>query len=318
MMKNARTLAFSIPLAVSLSVLAIGSLAMTGCGGSVEQPQTQASAVTKAPIAPQTHGVVKVFGDALGEVALRPEQRTELEKLAVAAEQRHLAMSDGKKDLMLAVADQLEKGSIDRAALQPKIDRIVADLEKGRPEDTASLARMHAILDPEQRNAFADALEAKFKGNHGGWKHHGGGDGDKGKDGPKGEAGDHAGGADQGKGGGMHGLMQLAADLNLTDDQKSQIKDALKAGREGHSFREMHERMSEGKRVLESFRSDKFDANVATPAPEKLRERAAIGTSRALGVAEKILPILTPDQRKVAAEKLRTMASSGAELPFAH
>jgi Spy/CpxP family protein refolding chaperone len=317
MMKNVRTLALSIPLAVSLSVLAVGSLAMTGCGGSVEQPQTQASAVTKAPIAPQTHGVVKVFGDALGEVALRPDQRTELEKVAVAAEQRHLAMADGKKDLMLAVADQLEKGSIDRAALQPKIDRIVADLEKGRPEDTASLARVHAILDPEQRNAFADALEAKLKGKHGGWKHHGGDKGDRGEEGAKGEAGDHAGG-EKGKAGGMHGLMQLAADLNLTDDQKSQIKDALKAGHEGHSFREMHERMSEGKKVLESFRSDTFDANVATPAPEKLRERAAIGTSRALGVAEKILPILTPDQRKIAAEKLRTMASSGAELPFAH
>jgi Spy/CpxP family protein refolding chaperone len=304
-MMKIRTILF----AVSLSTLAAG-LAATGCGGSVEQPQTQASAVTKAPIAPQTHGVVKVFGDALGEVALRPDQRTELEKVALAAEQRHLAMADGKKDLMLAVADQIEKGAIDRSALQPKIDRIVADLEKGRPEDTASLARIHAILDPEQRAAFADALEAKFKSHHGGWKH---GGGDKAEQAAKGEVDDHAGAPK-----GMHGLMQLAADLKLTDDQKSQIKDALKAGHEGHSFRDMHERMSEGKKVLESFRSDSFDANVATPAPEKMRERAATGTSRALGVAEKILPILTPEQRKLAADKLRTMAGSGAELPFAH
>ena len=124
-MKNVRTLALSVPLALSLCLGSLASLAI-GCGGSVEQPQTQASAVTKAPIAPQTHGVVKVFGDALGEVALRPDQRTELEKLAASAEQRHLAMADGKKDLMLTVADQIEKGSIDRAALQPKIDRIVA------------------------------------------------------------------------------------------------------------------------------------------------------------------------------------------------
>jgi Spy/CpxP family protein refolding chaperone len=316
MMKNVRTILF----AVSLSTLAVGSLAATGCGGSVEQPQTQASAVTKAPLAAQTHGVVKVFGDALGEVALRPDQRTELEKIALAAEQRHVAMADGKKELMLAVADQVEKGAIDRSALQPKIDRIIADLEKGRPEDTASLARMHAVLDPEQRNAFADALEAKLKsGHHGGWKHGGGGGDDKAREqGPTGEAGDHAGGPPGPGGPGMHGLMQLAADLKLTDDQKSQIKDVLEAGHEGHSFREMHERMSEGKKVLESFRSDKFDANVATPAPEKMRERAAIGTSRALGVAEKILPILTPEQRKLAADKLRTMAGSGAELPFAH
>ena len=171
-MKNVRTALFSIPLAVTLAALAAGSAVAVGCGGSVEQPQTQASAVSKAPIAPQTHGVVKLFGDALGEVALRPDQRTELEKIAVAAEQRHVAMADGKKELMLAVADQVEKGSIDRAALQPKIDRIIVDLEKGRPEDTASLARMHAILDAEQRNAFADALEAKFKHGHHG---HGGG-----------------------------------------------------------------------------------------------------------------------------------------------
>ncbi len=295
-MKNVRTALFSIPL--SLSICA-GSLAAVGCGGSVEQPQTQASAVTKAPVAPQTHGVVKVFGDALGEVALRPDQRTELEKIAALAEQRHAAMADGKKELMLAVADQVERGAIDRTALQPQIDRIVADLEKGRPEDTASLARMHAILDPEQRNAFADALEAKLKSGHHGKA--------------KGEAGDHAGGAK-----GMHGMMQLAEDLELTDDQKSQIKGALEAGREGHSMREAFDRMSEGKRVLESFRTDKFDASVVTPAPEKLRARAAIGTSRALGVAEKILPILTPDQRKLAAEKLRTMANSGAEVPSGH
>jgi len=317
-MKNVRRL-FAVSL-IPFATLAVGSLAVTACGGSVEQPQTQASAVTKAPLAVQTHGVVKVFGDALGEVPLRPDQRTELEKVATAAEQRHLAMADGKKDLMLAVADQIEKGSIDRTALQPKIDRIIADVEKGRPEDTASLARIHAILDPDQRNAFADALEAKFK-SHGGWKHHGADQGPPpGEQGAKGEIQDHAAGK-VGRGGpaGMHGgMMQLAADLKLSDDQKSQIKDVIKAGHDGHAFREMHERMSHGKEVLESFRTDKFDANAATPAPEKIRERATAGTTRAIGVAEKVLPILTPEQRKIAADKLRAMANSGGELPFAH
>ena len=158
-MKNVRRLALAVALGA-------GCMAAVGCGGSVEQPQTQASAVSKAPVAPQAHGVVKLFGSALGEVALRPEQRSELEKLALAADARHATMADGKKDLMLAVADQVEKGSVDRTALQPKIDRIVADLEKGRPDDSAALARMHAILTPEQRNAFVDALESKFKSKH--------------------------------------------------------------------------------------------------------------------------------------------------------
>ncbi len=301
-MKNVR----SFVVAVSLASVAALSVVAVGCGGSVEQPQTQASAASKAPVAPQAHGVVRLIGDALGEVALRPDQRTELEKLAVVADQRHAAMAAGKKDLMLAVADQVEKGAIDRNALQPKIDRIVADLEKGRPDDSAALARVHAILDPEQRNAFADALESKFKGKHHGHKPHGE---EKGEAGEPGKHGPMA---------GMHAMKQLAEDLKLTDEQKSQIKDALKSAHEGHSFREMRENMSQGKRALESFRSDKFDASAAAPPAEKLRERAATGTGRMIGVAEKVLPILTPEQRKLAAEKLRTMANGGAEMPFGH
>ena len=62
------------------------------------------------------------------------------------------------------------------------------------------------------------------------------------------------------------------------------------------------DRMDHGKQVLESFRSDKFDATAVAPPPEKVRERATAGTTRFLGVAEKVLPILTPDQRKIAAE----------------
>ena len=260
-MKNVR----SFVVAVSLASVAALSVVAVGCGGSVEQPQTQASAASKAPVAPQAHGVVRLIGDALGEVALRPDQRTELEKLAVVADPRHAAMAAGKKDLMLAVADQVEMGAIDRNALQPKIDRIVADLEKGRPDDSAALARVHAILDPEQRNAFADALESKFKGKHHGGRHHGE---EKGEAGEPGKRGPMA---------GMHAMKQLAEDLKLTDEQKSQIKDALKGAHEGHSFREMRENMSQGKRVLESFRSDKFDASAAAPPAEKLRERAAPG-----------------------------------------
>lgn len=314
-MKNIRSFVVAIALGA-------GSLVTVGCGGSVEQPQTQASAVSKAPVAQSSHGVVKMFGAALGEVALRPDQRAELEKLAVAADARHAAMADGKKELMLAIADQIEKGAIDKTALQPKIDRIVADLEKGRPEDSASLARMHAILDPEQRNAFVDALEHQFKGRHHGGKggHHGKGKQHDGAKGEKGETGEAAEKGDHHAGpmGGMHAMKQLAEELKLTDEQKSQIKDALKTAHEGHSFREMHERMSEGKKALESFRSDKFDPNAAAPPPEQLRARAAIGSSRAITVVEKVLPILTPDQRKLAAEKLRGMANAGMDMPFGH
>lgn len=300
-MKLSRTLAL-------LAALAVVPASVIACGGSVEAPQTQASAATKAPVGATTHGFVKVVGDALGEVPLRADQRTELEKLASEADARHAATAEGRKDLMAAIADQIEKGSIDRAALQPKIDRVVADLEKVRPADGAALSRVHAILDAEQRNAFVDALEKKMHEHHG-----------------MKAGGEHA----------MKGfahMKQLADELKLTDDQRAQIRSVMmeahrgergergeRGGRGGkgehHAWKGRHHA---GKQALESFRSDKFDPNAIGPHGD-MKEKAAAGTTRILGFAEKILPILTPEQRKIAADKLRTMTASGsAELPFAH
>jgi Spy/CpxP family protein refolding chaperone len=300
MMKNVRTLAVTL-------LLSVASLAplVTGCSGAEQHsPQTSASAVTKAPIAPNTHGLVKLVGEALGDVALRPEQRTELEKLAAAAEARHLAMIDGRKELMGAVADQVEKGSIDRAALQPKIDRVVAEGEKVRPDDRAALVKVHALLDTEQRNAFVDALEARMKGKH---------EGAKGK---------HRGGPRDG----FAKMKQLADDLKLTEEQRDQIKTVMKeghkeGGRGGHPMgADFRERMHAGKGALESFRTDKFEPAEPRLDGKKvdLREKAAEGTTRMIGMAEKLLPILNAEQRKLAADKIREVAASGEAGPFGH
>jgi Spy/CpxP family protein refolding chaperone len=284
-----------------------GAAFVVGCSGAEQQaPQTSASALTKAPIGASTHGVVKLVGEALGDVGLRPEQRTELEKLASAAEARHVAMIDGRKELMNAVADQVEKGAIDRAALQPRIDRVVADMERSRPDDRAAMLKLHALLDGEQRNAFVDALESRMKA-----RHHGG---------PGAHEGKHHGGPREG----FARMKQLADDLKLTEEQRTQIKDALKeAHGEGRDWRkmggELRERMHAGKGALESFRTDKFDP--PQPSLDKkvdLREKVAQGEARMIGVAEKILPILTPEQRKIAADKLREVAKSGGPGPFGH
>jgi Spy/CpxP family protein refolding chaperone len=294
-----------------LVALAIVPASVVACGGTVEQPQTTASAGTKAPIGTTTHGFVKVVGDALGEVPLRAEQRTELEKLASEADARHATLTDGRKELMAAIADQVESGTIDRPALQPKLDRIAADMEKVRPADHAALARVHAILDAEQRSAFVDALEEKLedKRGHGGHRARMGGD--------------H----------GMKGfghMNQLAGELKLTDEQRAQIKDAMMEGRKEwrtHAEGESQEgrrhdgkhgkhgkhgfkgRFHGGKQALEAFRSDQFDPN-ALPQHPAMKDKAAKGATRMLGMAEKILPLLTPEQRKIAADKIRAMATS--------
>lgn len=313
-------------LALSLSLAAFGVAAM-GCSGTESnRPQTSASAATKAPIGQNTHGVVKMVGDALGDVALRPEQRTEIEKLVADAEARHTNMSGARKELMLAFADQVEKGSLDKGALQPKIDKVVADIEKVRPDDAAALSRLHAILDTDQRSAFVDALEARTKhhrGHHGMKGHH------EGKDAVKGEA-DKPEHAEHAKGGehmkGHHGnpfgrMHQLAEEMKLTTEQKVQIGAVFAEGAKEHhkDFSAMRAKMKEGKERMETFRTDKFDANTM-PMLQKdaARDKIKEGSVKVFGFAEKILPILTPEQRKIAADKIRNAAEHGHDIGLGH
>jgi len=292
-MKLVRSIALSIAVATAASVSVIA------CGGTVEQPQT-ATGMTKAPIGTNTHGFVKMVGEALGDVPLRAEQRVEIEKLAQAAEARHAPTAQGRKDLMAAIADQVEKGAIDRTALQPKIDKVVADIDSVRTEDRAAIVKLHDMLDPDQRNTFVDALETRMKAKHG----------------------EHS------PLKGFAKMHQLAEDLKLTDAQKSQIKDVLKDMHKHHADgehgkpwahgeankREHHGH--HGKQAFEAFRGDKLDLEKASP-PVDLKEKATKGTTHFVGIAEKILPILTPEQRKIAADKLRGFAESG-DNPLMH
>lgn len=294
-MKMVRKMGFAL-------VLAVGVGSVTACAGSVEtSPQTTASAVTKAPVGTTTHGFVRMIGEALGEVALRPDQRSELEKLAQEAEARHASLGSGRSELMAAVADQIEKGTIDRAALQPKIDKMKADADQVAPQDRAALVRVHAILDAEQRSSFVDALEKKFKEG----RHHG--HGAPGAEGP-----DHAHAGPQ-MAMGMRGMKQLAEDLKLTDAQRGQIKEAMKSRfHEAHAAAKEHGEhgkrpdMQKGRAVLEAFRGPQFDLDKLAPPAE----HGPAFEGHMIGMAEKVVPILTPEQRKIAADKVRAFGKA--------
>ena len=277
------------PVALSV-VLMAGSLSMAACGGSVaEQPQTAQSAVSKAPIAQDAHGPVKMIGTALGDVPLRAEQRTEIEKLATDAEARHATGRQARKDLMEAVALQVEAGKVDRAALQPKVDAVAAEMEKSRDADRASFERLHAILDANQRVAFVNALEAKVHEKMGGH-------------------------ADHTNKSGRGGMKQWAEDLKLTDDQKKQIFAAFHEKMKDHHGDHAHGDHEGGKergaKVMEAFKTDHFVMNEVAPKVD-MKAAANKMSDRMLGMVETALPILTPEQRTLAAQKIRARAADG-------
>lgn len=258
----------------------LGALALGACGSSVEAAPaaTAQSAATKAPVAPTAKAAhVKLVSEALSEVSLRPDQRTEIERLASDAEARPASSKQAHADMVNAVAAQIETGTIDRAALQPKIDAAADAWAKDRPADRAALERLHAILDKDQRSAFVDALAAKFHGKRGGHA-------------PK----EH--------------LEKIAADLKLTADQQLQIATILHAQMAAHhgDHAKGHEN---GKAVLEAFKGDRFVMDEVAP-PVDARQRANEMSGHVLAIVEQILPILTPEQRTLAAAKVREHADA--------
>jgi Spy/CpxP family protein refolding chaperone len=292
-----------------IATLAAGSA--VACGGTTAEPQTQtsAAAVTRAPIGQSTHGMVKVLGEALGDVPLRAEQRAELEKIAADADTRHAPLAVARKDLMTTLADQVAKGQLDRAALDAKMTQIRTDSERIRTEDGASLAKVHALLDKEQRAAFADALDARFE---------------------KFGRGHHAKGAPHAKGGfagGFGHMKALADELKLTDEQRTQIfatfKDAraeMRAHRgekhDGAEGPDAHVRGEgppkfahhrRGPKLSDAFRADKLDLTQLGPKAEQHAHMKSM-IERGVTMGEKILPILTPEQRAILAAKIRARA----------
>lgn len=274
------------------SLLAL-SLALTvpalGCGGSVtsEPPQTADTATTKAPVAVNAHGPVKLFGDALGVVPLTATQRTQIEQLATDAEARHGDARAARKDLMTALAAQVQAGQIDRPTLQPKIDALVAALQKAQPGDRAAFEQLHAILGPQQRTAFVDAVKARI-------------------------------GARMGEMRDKHPMKQWAEDLQLSDDQRAQIKAAITdrmhaAGAAGAPHEDWSQAKHHGEAVMTAFEQDRFVMDEVSPARD-VQAQVAKMTGHVLGIVEAALPVLTPEQRVLAAQKMMERADS-LDLP---
>src|SRR6185503_2585526 len=138
----------------------------------------------------------------------------------------HAPVAAARRDLVDALATQIENGHVDRAALQPKIDAQIAASEAARGGDRAAIERLHAILDAEQRSQLVDAIESRFRER-------------------------------------MHGqpgrehMREWASALQLTDDQRTKIRDAFMSRRAAAAAAPhpaFHEGMQKAKHALESFK----------------------------------------------------------------
>jgi hypothetical protein len=217
-------------------------------------------------------------------VNLRPEQKTEVDKLVSEAAARHENVAKARTALKNAVAAQLDSGSYNRAALATEVAALETAVSQTAPADRGGLVRLHAILDSAQRNQLVDAFK-DMRHSHKGMK-----------------------GEGRGPGPGGHGFMKArewARDLALTDEQidgiRSAMRDKFEAEHQGKRG-EGRQRFGAAKQMFEAFRGDHFTLDdVSFPA-----ERHAKGASKMLDLLDVAVPTLTPEQRKLAAQKLRS------------
>ena len=77
----------------------------------------------------------------------------------------------------------------------------------------------------------------------------------------------------------------------------------------GRDHADMH---AKGKAMMEAFKSDHFVMNEVEPEGD-VHAKASEMSTRFLGVVEQVLPMLTPEQRALAAAKIREHARGGAD-----
>jgi Spy/CpxP family protein refolding chaperone len=252
----------------------MGALALSACGGA-DAETAGAVAQAGANVDPPEVAHMRFIREALSKVTLRADQKALVEQLGREADARHEPIRNARAALQARLADQVAAGKIDRAALKPQVDALLQAIEQSRAADRVALGRLHDILDKDQRNQFVDAIEDHFR--HG--------------------RGEHA---------GMGGAKRWASDLNLSDQQRDQIRASIHSKFQGDrdAMRQQFQTMREqGKAMLESFRQDQFtpDAN----APIFGRDKLERGVGKMIDLAEAAIPVLTPEQRAIAAQKIR-------------
>jgi Spy/CpxP family protein refolding chaperone len=290
-----RSTALAFVLAASIVSLSACSASQTGGG---ESTATTTNTTTVAPLTTVVNGRNKVFANALAQVALRADQRATIEQMAKDAEARALPERQARAALSLAIADQVQGGTIDKVALQPKVDAITAAHVSARPAERSAFEKLHDLLMPDQRASFVTAMQAN--------------------------AASHQGARAEGP----HGHMQKwATELGLTQPQQDQIRQLLQARRQGQLAgaatgtdeqanavqgqpgsqpHAMHQQM---KSTLEAFKGETFSMDQVAPIQNEKPMAHALG-GHMLDVLETALPILTAEQRTLAATKLRQRASN--------
>lgn len=226
----------------------------------------------------EAHGFVQLIDEALSQVNLQENQARALSQIGTQVDAKEAAVHDARRNLMLAIAQQMEAGQINRNALEPQLKALVEAKDAAVPAMSQALDQIHDTLTPEQRTKFADALEKSVEARRqmyssGGW------------------------------------LNQWSKELGLSDQQKQQVENIL-----GQLKPAMEQRHNQFTRVLSAFRGQSFRVEQIVPTSESAKETRQ-GAEQMVRIAQQIAQVLTPQQRALAAKKIAENACPKVQPP---
>ncbi len=262
-----------------IPVFGVVTLALVGAPPLASAAEENAEEITQAAHEARPKTMRQVFDRALEAAELRPDQKKAVDELGTEAELRHAPVRAAKGKLMMAVADQVERGKIDRCELRDEIDEVVQAKAKAKVGDREAFEKLHSILDSGQRTKFVDGLTKAW---HAFKKAHG----------PKAK------------------LEKMARELNLSEDQKEKIEELAEAARDARGGDEARAaRHEKWVKILDAFKGDDFDLDKVAPREDRteaMRQRI----DGHLWFSEGVLPVLTDEQRALAADKIRAKAKT--------
>ena len=267
---------------LAVSALGLCLVGVTACGSTVDPSETAAAPAAAAQAVPSVRaaGPGGALLTAVDAVSVRADQKVVVDNLRATLTVQPAPVRAARAALGAEIAQQVRSGVIDHTRTQSLVDQLTAAIAANGPAVQQAVQQLHDTLDASQRQALVAALPAR---------------------------GDHA--AHGARRAEMKGHMdKIAAELNLTDEQRTAIHDQMRAAFAAHkdSMRGDHGQMKgRMEAIATAFTSDTFDAKALG-----VGEHAAAMMSHFGGMHGAFLdvavPLLTPAQRAVLATKIQS------------
>jgi hypothetical protein len=111
----------------------VGASALTGAArADVPAAESPAAPQQTEKAASEAGGIVQLIDKALGSVDLRPEQKSAIKAMASDVDSKVAAADQAKRDLLLALADQIAAGKVNATALHDQNERFAAQMARRR------------------------------------------------------------------------------------------------------------------------------------------------------------------------------------------